>query len=404
MSILPHGSKGLTAADTPESFCPEKRMKESGSAHSPWFQVKEAREIPSPALLVYPERVERNLRQMLTIAGGPERLRPHIKTCKMREVVELELSLGITKFKCATIAEAEMAAAAGAPDLLLAYQPVGPAVHRVVKLVTRFPNTRFSVTCDAEQPIRALAAALVAESSKTIPGMPVLLDIDIGQHRTGLPVGPQAVELYILLDSLPGLTPGGLHAYDGHISDGDPMVRAKACETAFVPVTGLRAQLIETGRPVPRVVAGGTPTFPIHARRGDVECSPGTCVFWDAGYATKLRDLPFDHAALVLTRVISKPCPTRLCLDLGHKAIASEMPPPRVQFPELPDARAVLHSEEHLVIETDRAASFKPGDCLYGIPWHICPTVALHADATVIEDGEVVGHWKVAARDRCLTI
>src|SRR5207302_169959 len=83
--------------------------------------------------------------------------------------------------------------------------------------------------------------------------------------------------------------------------------------------------------------AGGTPTFPIHARRADLECSPGTCVFWDASSASKLPDLSFLPAALVLTRVISKPAPDRLCLDLGHKALASEMPHPRVQFLNLPD-------------------------------------------------------------------
>jgi D-serine deaminase-like pyridoxal phosphate-dependent protein len=156
--------------------------------------------------------------------------------------------------------------------------------------------------------------------------------------------------------------------------------------------------------PVPRLVAGGTPTFPIHARRGDVESSPGTCVFWDAGYAFKLPDLPFLPAALVLARVISKPGPNRLCLDLGHKSIAAEMPPPRVQFLNLKDAVPVLHSEEHLVLETPRSNDLNLGDCLYGVPWHICPTVALHAEAVVIENGMSAGRWPVVARDRRLPI
>jgi D-serine deaminase-like pyridoxal phosphate-dependent protein len=106
----------------------------------------------------------------------------------------------------------------------------------------------------------------------------------------------------------------------------------------------------------------------------------------------------------VLTRVISKPGPRRLCLDLGHKAIASEMPHPRVIFLNLEDATAASHSEEHLVMETDRSSEFKVGDCLYGVPWHICPTVALHSEAIVIEDGKANGSWAVAARERRLTI
>jgi D-serine deaminase-like pyridoxal phosphate-dependent protein len=117
-----------------------------------------------------------------------------------------------------------------------------------------------------------------------------------------------------------------------------------------------------------------------------------------------LPDLDFLVAAALLTRVVSKPGGNRVCLDLGHKAVASENPHPRVQFPEVPDARALTHSEEHLVIETARAAELRPGDVLYGIPWHICPTVALHSTGVVIRDGRAAGQWKVTARERVLTI
>jgi D-serine deaminase-like pyridoxal phosphate-dependent protein len=232
----------------------------------------------------------------------------------------------------------------------------------------------------------------------------VLLDIDCGQGRTGVPLGPKAVELYRLIALLPGLKPGGLHAYDGHIHDSDLAVRTKNCEAAFAPVNALRQELINAGLPVPRVVAGGTPTFPMHSKRGDVECSPGTCVFWDAGYGAKFSDLDFLLAAVLLTRVVSKPGANRLCLDLGHKAVASEMPHPRVQFPNLTDAKFVAHNEEHLVVETEHAGAFKVGDCVYGIPWHICPTVALHSEAVVVENGKATARWRVAARERRLTI
>ena len=130
----------------------------------------------------------------------------------------------------------------------------------------------------------------------------------------------------------------------------------------------------------------------------------GTCVFWDAGYGAKMPDMDFLVAAALLTRVVSKPGGNRLCLDLGHKAVASEMPHPRVVFPQLPDAKAVTHSEEHLVVETSRAGEFAVGDCLYGIPWHICPTVALHAAAVVVRGGQAVERWSVAARARKFTL
>src|SRR5207342_1470687 len=114
-------------------------------------------------------------------------------------------------------------------------------------------------------------------------------------------VGAEAVALYRLVASLQGLKPGGLHAYDGHLSEPDPLQRAVACESAFAPVAALREELQAAGLSVPRTVAGGTPTFPFHAKRGDVECSPGTCVLWDWGYSTNFPDLEFVHAATVLT-------------------------------------------------------------------------------------------------------
>jgi D-serine deaminase-like pyridoxal phosphate-dependent protein len=369
----------------------------------PWFEFKEVADVPSPALLVYWERVRENIQRMLAIADGPDRLRPHIKTHKMREVLDLQLLAGIKKFKCATIAEAELAATAGVPDLLLAYQPVGPAIRRLAELVKNFRLTKFSVICDNEAALAELSKAFPT-SKESNGGIEVLVDIDIGQHRTGLPPGADAVKLYRAITSSPNLKPGGLHAYDGHISDADPEVRKAACNDAFAPVYKLRDELESADLRVPRVVAGGSPTFPFHAVRGDVECSPGTTVFWDSGYGNKLRDLDFLPAALVLTRVVSKPGGNRLCLDLGHKALGSEMPHPRVQFLNLPDYNALTHSEEHLVIESAEADRFNIGDCLYGVPRHICPTVALYSSATVIENHQIVGSWKVAARERRISI
>jgi len=370
---------------------------------SQWFEFKEVADIPSPALLVYSDRVRENIQRMLAIARGSNRLRPHIKTHKMREMLDLQLLAGIKKFKCATIAEAELAALAGVPDLLLAYQPVGPAIRRLAELVKNFQLTKFSVICDNEAALAELSKTFAA-SKEINGGIEVLVDVDIGQHRTGLPAGPEAVKLYHAIASLPNLKPGGLHAYDGHISDADPAVRKAACDDAFAAVAKLKSDLESAGFPVPRVVAGGSPTFPFHARRPDVECSPGTTVFWDSGYGSKLSDLDFLPAALVLTRVVSKPGANRLCLDLGHKALASEMPHPRVQFLNLPDYNALTHSEEHLVIESANAHKFKIGDCLYGVPRHICPTVALYSIATVIENHQIVGSWKVVARERRISI
>jgi len=367
---------------------------------SRWYEISNADGIPSPALLFFPERIVENIKRMIGVAGGTERLRPHMKTHKSAEVVQLHIAQGITKFKCATIAEAEMVASCGAAEVLLAYQPVGPNTRRLSELIRNFPKTRFATTTDDETALRALSETARKENVT----VEVLLDLDCGQHRTGIEPGERSFELYKLICSLPGIRAGGLHAYDGHIHDRDVKARAAACESAFAPVAALRQRIAKAGLPCPRVVAGGTPTFPFHAKRADVECSPGTCVLWDWGYSTHLPDLDFLHSAALLTRVVSKPTANRLCLDLGHKAVASEMPHPRVHFPDLSEAKPVAHNEEHLVVETPRASEFSVGAVLYGIPWHVCPTVALHAEAVVVKDGRTDGSWSIAARARRLSI
>jgi len=370
------------------------------SARTDWYKVSNVEDVASPALLIYPDRVEENIRRMVRIAGGVDRLRPHMKTNKLPEVIRMQMAQGILKYKCATIAEAEVAAACSVPDVLLAYQPVGPNVQRLIHLVKKFPSTRFSALVDDAGAVEALSRAASA-ANVTID---LFVDLDCGMHRTGIAPGPGAIALYQQLARSPGLRAAGLHVYDGHIRDSDIGSRTVACDAAFAQLDGIRQQLVALGLEVPTIVAGGTPTFPIHAKRPGVQCSPGTSVFWDLGYETLLPDLDFLPAVLVLTRVISKPSGRILCLDLGHKAIASESPHPRVELLGLSDARFIGHSEEHLTIETDRAGDYPVGSVLYGIPWHICPTVALHQEAVVIRNGRAEEHWQVVARARSITV
>jgi D-serine deaminase-like pyridoxal phosphate-dependent protein len=319
-----------------------------------------------------------------------------VKTHKLPQIVARQVALGIDKCKCATIAEAEMSAGAGALDVLLAAPLVGPTIGRFLALQAAYPAVQFSALADDGDAL-AEAGRAAGHAGQTVR---FFLDLDVGQGRTGLPPDETARAFYRRMAELPGIVPAGLHVYDGHLHQADAAVRAAACEAGFALVEALRQSLLEEGLPVPLVVAGGTPTFPMHARRPGVECSPGTCVLWDAGYAANLPDLEFETAAVLLTRVISRPGPGRICLDLGHKAVASEMPHPRVIFPALPDAQVVMQNEEHLVLATAAAGDFPVGTVLYGIPWHICPTVALHAFVHVIKGGQVAERWPVTARTR----
>ena len=178
-----------------------------------WFELENAAEIPSPSLLIFADRVRENLERMIRIAGTPARLRPHVKTHKVPQIVQMSLELGITRFKCATLAEAEMLAEAGAPDVLLAYQPVGPNVLRLKELADAHPNVRLSCLVDDEEAALALSTAFTGAARV----LPVWLDIDVGMGRTGVSDIDEAQALYALLSELPGLFTRGLHAYDGDV-------------------------------------------------------------------------------------------------------------------------------------------------------------------------------------------
>jgi D-serine deaminase-like pyridoxal phosphate-dependent protein len=268
-------------------------------------------------------------------------------------------------------------------------------------LVRAYPHTKFSCLVDDLM----AATAISNHFSGMHQPLSVWLDLDLGQHRTGIVPGPVALDLYVQLHTLPGLTPAGLHAYDGHLHDDDFEVRTERCNAAYEQVTVLAEAIMAKGLPKPHIVAGGSPTFPIHAKREEIGCSPGTFVFWDWGYQQHLQEQTYHYAALVLARVISHPAGHLICLDLGHKSVAAENPlPRRVHFLNAPEAEPVSQSEEHLVLKVPDAAAYPIGTVFYGVPYHICPTVALYDKAYTIVDNAYAGAWEVIARDRSIII
>ncbi|QJW90136.1 D-TA family PLP-dependent enzyme [Spirosoma taeanense] len=363
-----------------------------------WYDVQNPDAIASPALLVYPDRVLNNIRLTIRLTGGDAaRLRPHVKTHKMRAVTELLLDEGIRQFKCATLKEARMLAEAGGAyagqtDVMLAYPLVGPAVTQLAALRAEFPAVRFSCLIDASASAQRLSDAFPDDP------LDVYIDLNVGMNRTGIRPS-DAPALYEFARNLPGIRVVGLHAYDGHIRNTDLDQRRHHADETFALADGVRQAIDwKPGGLRPQLVMGGTPTFALHARQSDVVVSPGTFVFWDAGYGQTLPDLPFDVAAVLLTRVISVIDEQTLCLDLGHKSVAAENPLPRVIFLNQPDAQPVGQSEEHLVVRVANAHDHPPGTVWYGVPIHICPTVNLYDSVSVVVDGQYVDTWPVTAR------
>lgn len=370
----------------------------SSAEAADWYRIDNLDQLDSPALVVYRERVQQNIREAVGQVRDVGLLRPHVKTSKITEVCRMLQEAGITKFKCATIAEAEMLALIRAPDVLLAYQPVGPKVARLAALVRQYPHTRFSCLTDNPEAATRLSDRFAQQGLS----LDVFIDLNVGMNRSGLPPA-DAPAFFQQLEQLPALRVEGLHAYDGHIHDPDITPRNRKAAAVFEEVFRLAARLEKIAERPLRIVAGGSPTFAFHRERS-VECSPGTFVFWDWGYHQLLPEEPFRYAALVITRVISVVNATTLTLDLGHKSVAAENPLPRVHFLNAPGAAPVSQSEEHLVVKVPDSSRYHTGDVLYGVPVHICPTVALYDTAVVIEGHQATGRWKVIARDRSITV
>lgn len=362
-----------------------------------WYILHTENTVDTPALLVYPDRIRKNIEVLKSMIDDPDRLRPHVKTHKSREILRMQLDAGIRKFKCATIAEAEMLGECGAPDVLLAYPLYGPKLDRFMTLVERYKQTKYTALVDNVDAARALSDK--AEEHGLC--MDVFVDLNVGMGRTGILPGESALELYRLCGELDGLAIQGFHAYDGHVREIDLEQRRVVCQRNFAPVDALVVQLVGEGFPKPRIIIGGSPSFPIYAQYPEVECSPGTFVLWDKGYADTLPEQNFLPAAVLMTRVVSLPSATTICVDLGYKAIASENSlENRVYFLNAPSLKPIGHSEEHMVLEAGADHRFKVGDVLYALPIHICPTVALYDKLLVVENGVVVDEWEVVARKR----
>ncbi len=353
-----------------------------------WYKIKNESDILTPAILFYPDRIVANIQHMIKIAGGPERLRPHVKTYKCIEIVNLQQEAGINKFKCATLREAEMLASNGVKDVILSYPLVGPAQEKFLELSAKYPDTKFATLVDHTDQLDQWQANITKPLN-------LYIDINVGMNRTGTE-GKRAVELYEKIKTINIIEFQGLHVYDGHIRETDPVKREQECTDGYATLTPVFDSLPKDMD----IVCGGSITFTLHAKHPERTLSPGTTLLWDYGYGSNFPDLPFEWAAVLMTRVVSKPSEGKICLELGHKAVASEMSASPVFFPDIPDAQPYKHSEEHLVISTSASDDLNIGQVVYGIPTHICPTVALHESAGVVQAGKVDSFWEITARNR----
>lgn len=363
------------------------------------YSVADPDALETPAMLLFQDMMEHNIRGVCELVGGGQNLIAHVKTHKSEAVARKQLELGIHGFKCATLKELEMVLKAGTGKAILAY-PQGQErkIERLCDLTSSYPDAWIAAIVSS--PFHLDVLATVATHRKQ--SLRVMLDLDAGMHRTGIGFGPDAIMLYREIDAQPFLQPSGFHLYDGHDDFSDVVQREAAAQRHIESLQEFQQQIESAGMPVPCVVAGGSFSFTYYARTEGMYGSPGTFVYWDAGYSTAMPDMPFRCAALVLTQVVDRyPDAGTITTDLGSKGISSDLPvEERAYLLGHDTAELILQSEEHGVFRIQGELP-RVGDYLLAVPGHICPTTIRYPGIHVIDTaGEVVDYYLHTARDR----
>jgi D-serine deaminase-like pyridoxal phosphate-dependent protein len=363
------------------------------------YCVADPDSLETPAMLLFQDVLDHNIASVCEVVGGSQNLVVHVKTHKSEAVARRQVTHGIESFKCATLKELEMVLKAGARMAILAYPQVQrKKIERLCDLTAAHPDVWIATVVSS--PLHLEPLAEVASRREQI--LRVMLDLDAGMHRTGIGFGQAAETLYRDIDAQPCLQASGLHLYDGHENYSDPGEREAHAAPHIESLQEFERQIEAAGMPVPRIVAGGSWSFGYYARTEGMYGSPGTFVYWDAGYSADMPDMPFRWAALILTQVVDcYPDVGTITTDLGCKGISSDLPlPDRARLIGHDSAELVLQSEEHGVF---RIAGELPrvGDYLLAVPGHICPTTIRYPGSHVIDtSGKVIDYFLHTARDR----
>jgi len=356
--------------------------------------------LETPTPLVDLDVLDRNLATMADYAASHGLgLRPHTKTHKATRVGREQVRLGAIGLTCATPREAEVMATL-TPDILVAHPPVGLKAERLMRLD---PAVDLMVALDSTESLETLAEAARRHGR----AVRVLIELDLGMHRVGVPAVDEAIALARLAGDRAPLRYAGVNFYPGHI-------RKQPGEERDAQIAGLDAalqaaleRLAEAGV-APEIVSGGSsPTaWETHRVRGLTEFRPGTYVYNDRNQVTLGVCRREDCALTVLATVVSTAVAGQAVIDAGTKALGRE---PRdmgedAGFGELldqPDVRVTRMSEEHGVLDLSRTP-WRPrvGDQVRVIPNHVCIVTHLNDRVVGLRGGKVVEEYAVEARGR----
>lgn len=358
-----------------------------------WKRGTRVEDIETPALVLDIGAAERNIRRMAErFAGRAVRLRPHVKTHKTPILAHKQLAAGAIGVTCAKLGEAEVMAAAGVREILVSSEVVGAA--KVARLVALNRHARVITVIDDAGAARAISGAAAAAGLR----VPALVDLDVGQRRTGVQPGEPALALAREVGALPGIAIVGVQGYEGHLQhiQGEAQ-RGERCRAAMHALTETASLLRANGFAIEIVTTGGTGT---HAFAGDfpgvTEIQPGSYVMMDAHYGT-VEGLGFEQALFLRTTVISKTRSDAATVDAGMKTASIDSGLPGVRG--IPGAQFLFAGDEHGTVMFGEARDdVRVGDVIELIPSHCDTTINLHDVYWVVRDGRLEDVWPIAAR------
>ena len=350
-------------------------------------------EIDTPALVVDLAAYERNLARLAgRVAEAGLRIRPHSKTHKSPVIARDQIDRGAVGVCCQKVGEAEVMVEGGVADILVSNQVVGG--RKIARLAALARYARVSVCVDDAGNLAEIGAAAEAFGSE----IGVLVEIDVGAARCGVPPGEAAVRLAQAADGAAGLRFAGLQAYHGDAQHFRDRAERRAAVMAAAALTRSTIDaLAGVGLACETVAGGGTGTLEFDLEVGVLnELQAGSYIFMDADYAGVLDD--FEHSLFVRATVMSAPTASRRVTDAGLKALAFDSGPPLVHGVD--GATYTGPSDEHGTLTIGNEVDLGLGDAVMLIPGHCDPTVNLYDWYVGFRDGMVERVWPVAARGR----
>ena len=361
----------------------------------------DAADIVTPALVIDLDAFERNVASMKARAeAAGVRLRVHGKMHKSADVARYQIEHGgACGICCQKVSEAEAFARAGIADILVSNQVRQPVM---LDRLARLPGlgARIIVCVDDAAGVTELSAAATRHGTE----LEVLVELDCGMARCGVPPGAPVVELARGIAEAPGLTFAGIQAYHGSAQHVRSHAERKArIDAAIVQVRETLDLLTGDGLAAPIVGGAGTGTFPFEAASGvynELQC--GSYAFMDADYqriegANGHPISDFENALFLATTVMSTAVPGRAVCDAGLKSQSVDSGLPVVNGRA--DISYLGASDEHGVL-SDPENVLKVGDRLMLVPGHCDPTCNLHDWYVGIRGGRVECLWPVTARGK----